>query len=455
MAAGGGYSVWQNKKNHQREQEGLRAAAGQVLTHANFGKNFPLARQRFLELAEMAPRSMGKSHLALPLLVAATKAESTSPEYIAALEHAASLERGAYNVGLAKSTASANIDKGMQLGHLLGGATENITKTMLASNLPSGTAVNNAGQAVGQAVGQAAGQAAAPPVQINYGAELQKIENTLENGKQHMTDITHKLMEVYGRAPTAQEIYGVAKDLMPKHASANPEFIGDSLALNYLLANSTASMHKLSVAYSDILKGSLLAAGTAALTAGISLGIEKGYDAWQSHKSQTHLDSSFNSAMKRLEKGVSGDPYFESVRSKIEQDPVHYKQMAREAFNVLSDTSPAMARHPIIAKSFMARVIQSDGEMPREDISTYNRINDLSRNTMPGSQRFFNAFKAMGGEASMGSAGRMIVDRPLEDERHMKDVAMEFDKHQNQLALQAVKHRDQMELHRHKGGTTS
>jgi hypothetical protein len=459
-AAGGGFAYWQGRKAQQHEQESLRATAKEVISPQNFGRHLPIAQQRFLELSEVAPRTMGRPHLALPLLTAAVNANAASPQYIDAIEHAANVERGLHIKGEYHAARRKRIFDMMDRGQMYAGEVGNVFKTYLAKDLPSGTAL----EGPGASAATKSQPAQTTPVQIapiappvNYRAKTEALVKEHGEIGQQMLQTLQKSLS----GESDEMIYNAMKsgiDAMPKQASAHsPEFIGDTLAINYLLANSTAEMHKLSLSYSDILKGALITAGTAALGAGMSVAAEKGYDAWQAHKQQTHLDSSFNTAMKRLEKGVAGDQYFEQVSAKLQQDPVHYKQMAREAFNVLADTSPSMARHPIIAKSFMARVIQSDGEMPREDMGMYSRVNDLSRGALPGSQRFLNAFKAFGGEASLGAAGRMLVERPFEAERKQDrldeaaaarshDTAMQDLRQQHAVALQDLRQQHALTL---------
>jgi hypothetical protein len=224
--------------------------------------------------------------------------------------------------------------------------------------------------------------------------------------------------------PSAQQKTSTAD--LTKHASA--EAMGDALAIQYIMANTACGMYKLSFEFSSAFKNALIAAGTAVLGAGATVGLDKGIDAWKSYKDKAHFDSSYGTAIKRLERGVAGDSYFEGVRSKLEEDPVRYRQMAREAFDLLAATSPQMAKHPIVAKSFMARVISGEGELPREDLNTFSRIRDPMEGMKPLSERALGAFRSFGGEAAFSAAAQESVRGPVDEAKFQRQQTFDTER---------------------------
>lgn len=442
-ATGGGYAYWRNKKEQQNIKNNLRSSAHTVLRPDTFGKQLPNAQRRFAELSEIAPRTMGRPHFALPLLVAATQAGNASPEYINTLEHASNIERGLHVRGEFETAGKRQIDahytRGLQMGSSLAGL---VGLAADSPAVPSGkpAAASSAAEGVLAPSGTPLNQKAPPG-----GFSSAKTNDDLADlalgylGRQGVNNPTNEQIVELMNNPNLPAM-ARAKGMPMKTASAKPsdEALGDILAITYLMGKTASGMHKLSFDYKDILTSALVTSAVAGVGAAATWGAEKGYDAWKAHKDRTHFDASFGTAMKRLEQGVAGDPYFEQVSAKLKQDPVRYRQMAREAFDLLAEASPTVAKHPIVAKSFMARVIQSDGEMPREDLNTYSKLQELTRPQMAGSQKFLNSWRAFGGEAGLGAAARAVVEEPGRQRAEAQQLTMQNSTFQHNLARDAA-----------------
>jgi hypothetical protein len=419
VAAGGigAYMASRNhQKNQQRQQENLRAVGRDILTNASFGKALPAAQERFIELAALAPRAMQQRSLAAPLLLAAV---GNREDFSSVAQRATTIERN-----LSVTGATSNTHQAFTLGVQLGDKLSPMVLDMAKLNPPISSV--SAGDIRFVAM-QSLMADDSRPIQKRLPSYFQSQEGQAElvSKAQDLAsdpNILKSVTESHLRtSPTYQSLENIEsaahkgstkKAAIDLSKTASAEAAGEILATQYLMIKAASDMHKLSFEFSKAFKDALMYAGTAALGAAASVGIDKSIDAWKGHKMQGQLDASFDTAFKRVQKGNAEDRFAEEVRVKLESDPLRYRQMAREAFDVLAETSPHMAKHPIVARSFINSVITNDGAMPSQDLSTFSKIQDSVFMPKPLSERMLPAFRAFGGETAISSAVQDVVRTP-------------------------------------------
>jgi hypothetical protein len=458
----GGAGMYMASRSHAKEQErqkeNLRAIGRDLVNSANFGKSLPLAQERFLELSELAPRTMQQRHLAGPLLQAAISGKNMFPTVV---ERATNIERNLHTTGVTPNHRAV-FATGMQVGNMLAPlAIEGFGLHEPAGRIPTGMDGQHLAGIVIQDLmyekgrplekknieyfHSPEGQKEISEIASKLIGDPERLHKMTDRHAKQLISLSHtigsqqaQIMELQKHAPDDSMNKKAALDIAK---SASPEAIGNILATQYIMAKTAMDMHKEAFALSPAFKTMLMSAGTAALGGLAIAGVDKGVDLWKEHNAQHHLDSSFDTAFKRVQKGNADDRFAEEVRVKFESDPVRYRQMAREAFDVLAETSPTMAKHPIVARSFINSVIMNDGSMPAQDLTTFSRIHADSPISKTLSERVLPGFRALGGEAAMSAAAQDAVRMPWrETERQWRR-----EDHAESTRLQSKLHREAQE----------
>jgi hypothetical protein len=86
----------------------------------------------------------------------------------------------------------------------------------------------------------------------------------------------------------------------------------------------------------------------------------------------------------------------------------------------------------------MARVIQSEGEIPREEMNVYSKIRDPLEMARPLSERLQAGFRTFGGEAAFGTAAQEYVKQPGVEQQQAFTAAQNAKKMQSSLAQTAA-----------------
>lgn len=121
------------------------------------------------------------------------------------------------------------------------------------------------------------------------------------------------------------------------------------------------------------------------------------------------LKKSFNTVMQSISseplRNNSSDRWLAPVQAKLHSDPVYYHGMARDAYNVLANSAPDLALHPIVAKNFIVTTLYNEGEIPEQKLNTISQISNNSlKNKRPISfnlDSFESTFKSTGGLDAM------------------------------------------------------
>lgn len=380
-----------------------------------YGDKLDVADAKFDELASLAPRAMQNPTIAVPLLESAIRYGAHKPEDIARITQIES------NLGTARPPKK-NLLKGFIEGAIGGtsmvknvldsesaAADTDLKRQQLVNEVgkrpaPKDQFAMNAEALYTRALGRALGKGR-PSNEEESIAQINELrqqvnEGLLEKNPEVLDAVITGLMNV----PT-----------LKKEGSVSPEAAGRILATSYCMSKTAG----LSSKTKEMLTHGLLLAGASILSGLGFAAINKGIEAGGQASTKKRLEGAFDQAITRLK--TSPDDYSQRAYEKLKDDPKHYGQLARDAFDALATAAPAMAANPLVAKDFIQTTLELDGTFPHDKLKVFSdsqrTVNQNSQLPIggAGASGFRTGFELTGGPQAVKSTVGNLVTRQKED----------------------------------------
>lgn len=396
-----------------------------ILTEGGgFGTKTELAKQKFDELASIAPRAMQNMQIAMPLLASAVEYGAPRPTDIATITQ------------IESNVHSGKIPRRNLIGAFMEGA---LGGTQATKNIMDAA---NASAQAGLAESQSAGGGGPDPMDTPIGTVFTftmagregKQFTSPEDAQAYRENLKRRLAggeidpQIMGELAShanwgaaMQRARTAAAETQPTESGGNvekkgslrvsPQAAGRALGLQYALVKQAGVF---SPKAKDLLAQGAMLAGVSLLTGLGFAGIGKGLEVLDRNDMQAKLDSSFDTAMSRLKT----DPgrFSQQALDKLQENPKHYTQYVRDAFDALSTAAPALAANPLVAKDFIETALISES-VPIDKLKmlgeTQKSVSNVRKDHPPGSgigsRGFMAGFGMAGGPNAISSTVQGVL----------------------------------------------
>lgn len=383
----GGVEAVKSRTREKERATSLAASAVRVLTPDNFGNRLPDAQAAFRALVDVAPSAMSNPVVAESLVSKALRKRHGT--FDAVLE-ATGIERNVAQAWASRRTGRPDVAKAINEGLSQGATISGLLRPELefAGVIPS-----------------AASMAAGPDPLLEeriHGLSRAAAGSTFV-GVHQRAPTPEEMHTVYNRFlnATPEELKGDPRNLAKLSsaviADLSPDAVGRVLGTQYCLLKTAAPTVWSN--FPNALMAGIAAAGASALIGAVPAAIGAIHNRTRAKEQASQLSHSFDSTLKGMAHSQEND--VQTAYAKYQEDPVRVRTMAREAFSVLANVAPSLASHPHVARSYIARVINTDGNVLDDVLQNYSRIQDVLNKTEEqrgaGVDRFLRSFTAFGG----------------------------------------------------------
>lgn len=429
VAAGAG--AYLARKDDEREYANLRANQESIVTPDNIPEGYlGEAAQAYADLARVAPKTMARQSLALPLV---QKAIQPGVDKLDVLERAVNIEG---NLATARM-----YPKKKNLFQSAFSATQNLSKALVpfaqqaASDGPSrippemeqlAQASEGSGYSNANSVANALERAnfLAGVMRLSENPDIPPLIFTTPEGMEKAIEVGKGMSEEERQSLVGQAVMTLPNFLeMIKKSSAIPsdEDLGKGLGTYVALCKHAVDdvaerygLNKLATSklplwrrfgteiltpklmkteidevaqnaaetalrnrrntFQEALLPALIFSGISGLSSMIPMGVAALKAGRESTRRTELLEKTFQEALKRVEKDSSDENL--RAREFLRTDPVTARNAAREAFGVLAVAAPTLATNPAVATEFVRNSFWNRGEIPQDALQAYSRIQD-------------------------------------------------------------------------------